>query len=546
MLRHLDNTIRVGIARLIVGAAFLLAIIAVGIYVAKDLTPLLVDDWVLHNVMGASISGIVVWLALPDRPRNGALWVLVWVSLFSGLQTFGAALGLAVTGIPSSDIDSGAVELIPSDLELFGAVGFLLAQAVWVPAIFLLLTLGILLFPNGNLPSARWRWVARFSVVATAGFTGFLAWNARPWSSDPYFTPSSSLGLGVGLLFGAVLASVIASVIGLVLRFRRSSGEVRQQFRWVTWGFSILALVTAIVMPFDLDLYRIVSLPAVTLLGVAYGIAISRYRLYEIDVVVNRSIVFAVLAGFITGVYAIVVVGLGSWVGAGTSSLPLSIAATALVAVVFEPVRHWIQRIANRLVYGSRATPYEVLADLTARLASAESTDGLLERMVRRLAEGTGAAGAWLRLEGEALATAVWPPDVDEIALDGEFTVPIVGGERVLGSLSVVKARGESLTPTEQGLVEDLAGSAAMVLNKVRLDTDLEARAEELRLSRRRLVDDQRRRRGDGVEQGAPRHRPGGQGRGATPLQAPVGGSTISAAASSATSMTVPSSRSSP
>ena len=482
--------------RLVVGSALVLALTSIVMYFVLGETRRLVDDWVIHNVVATSMFAVVVWLALPGGPQNRALWTLTWASAFGALTAFGAALGLAVTGIAAGDIDAELVTVAPAELELAGAIGFVLAQALWVPSLFLILTLGLLLFPDGAFPSLRWRWVGWFAGLSITALTSYFAWGARPWSDSPYITSDAELlELFPSIVLPMVVVATVASLVGLVLRCRRSTGELRQQFRWVTWGFSILAVLTATLMPTNIDLFQIVSLPAIALVGVTYGVAITKYRLYEIAIVLNRSLVFAVLAGFITGVYAVIVVGLGSWIGAGTSSLPLSMAATAVVAVAFEPVRHWVQRIANRLVYGSRATPYQVLADLTARLASAESTDGLLERMVRRLAEGTGAVRASLRLEGEDLPTAVWPPDADEAgAGDGEFTVPIAGGERVLGSLSVLKTRGESLTPTEQGLVEDLAGSAAMVLNKVRLDTDFAARAEELRLSRRRLVDDQRRR----------------------------------------------------
>ncbi len=379
-----------------------------------------------------------------------------------------------------------------------GAVGFTVALSAWVPALFLIVTLGLLLFPDGKLPSPRWRWVGRSAVLSIAVVTGFFAWEFRPWSATRLDVASAAdfpivpaLGLFV------VLATSLASVVALVRRSRGATGEARQQFRWVTWGFAMLAITTITVMPFSTDVYQIVSLPTIAILGVSYGVAIARYRLYEIDVVINRSLVFAVLAGFITSVYAVVVVGLGSWLDFGTSSLPLSIAATALVAVVFEPVRVRVQRVANRLVYGRRATPYQVLSDLTARLASTESVEGLLERMVRRLAEGTGAVRAALRLEGEELPAAVWPPGADMEATAGEFTVAIAGREGALGSVSILKGKGEALTPTERGLVEDLAGSAGMVLNKLRLDADLAARAEELRASRRRMVDaqgDERRR----------------------------------------------------
>ena len=182
-------------------------------------------------------------------------------------------------------------------------------------------------------------------------------------------------------------------------------------------------------LPVDSDLFKIVGLFAIVLLGVSYGVAITRYRLYEIDVVINCSLVFALLAGFITGVYALVVVGIGSWIGAGASSLPLSIAATALVAVVFEPVRDRVQRVANRLVYGARATPYQVLADLTARASAARSRwTGCWGAWCNGLQRAPGSAGD-LRLEGEDAPAAIWPPGSEgDGSGDGEFTVSVVGG----------------------------------------------------------------------------------------------------------------------
>ena len=478
--------------RFVVGSALVLAVTSIVMYFALGEARRLFDDWVIHNVLATSMFAVVVWLALPGSPENRALWTLTWSSAFGALTAFGAALGLAVTGIAAGDIDAKLVPVAPDELELAGAIGFVFAEALWVPSLFLVLTLGLLLFPDGAFPSPRWRWVGWFAGVSIAALTLYFAWGARPWSDSPYITSNDERrGLFPSIVLPMVAAATVASLVGLVLRFRRSTGELRQQFRWVTWGLAILAMATASLLPISTDIFKIVGLPAIALVGVSYGVAITKYRLYEIDVVLNRSLVFAVLAAFITGVYAIVVVGLGSWLGAGTSSLPLSITATALVAVVFEPVRARIQRFANRIVYGARATPYQVLADLTTRLASTESTDGLLERMVQRLSEGTGATRAVLRLEGDEQPTAVWPPETAASPDEGEFTVSIMTGDVELGTVSVLKGRGESLTPTERALVEDLAGSAGMVLNRARLAADLEARAEELRVSRRRLVDAQ-------------------------------------------------------
>src|SRR5205807_4040961 len=146
----------------------------------------------------------------------------------------------------------------------------------------------------------------------------------------------------------------------------------------------------------------------------AVGIAVLRYRLYDIDVVINKTVVFGGLAAFITAVYVGIVVGIGAAIGQGSKpNLGLSILATAVVAVAFQPVRERVQRLANRLVYGKRATPYEVLSEFSSRMAEEVEAEELVPRMARILAEGTGARSAivWLKVGRELKGEAAWPAD---------------------------------------------------------------------------------------------------------------------------------------
>ncbi len=129
------------------------------------------------------------------------------------------------------------------------------------------------------------------------------------------------------------------------------------------------------------------------LIPVAIGFAVLRYRLYEIDVVINRAVLFGSMAVFITAVYVGIVVGVGALVGSTGSPL-LSAVAAAIVAIAFQPARRWAQRFADRLVYGKRATPYEVLSAFSERLAGAYGDEDLLPRMARILGEGTAAERA--------------------------------------------------------------------------------------------------------------------------------------------------------
>ena len=141
------------------------------------------------------------------------------------------------------------------------------------------------------------------------------------------------------------------------------------------------------------------------------GIAILRYRLYDIDVVIRKALVVAALSGFFTVVYALVVGGVGALVGNRTTA-GLSFVAAALVAIGFQPVLARARRLADRIVYGKRATPYEVLSEFSGRVAEAYAAEEVLPRMARVLQEGTGAERAlvWLR-SGELLRPVASSPE---------------------------------------------------------------------------------------------------------------------------------------
>jgi signal transduction histidine kinase len=256
----------------------------------------------------------------------------------------------------------------------------------------------------------------------------------------------------------------------------------------------------------------IVSSIGIDGLPIAMALAIIKYRLYDIDVVISRTLVYGALAAFITAVYVGIVVGVGTLVGSGgRPNLALSIVATAVVAVAFQPVRERLQKIANRIVYGKRATPYEVLSQFSERVAETYAGDEALSRMARVLAEGTGAdrADVWLRAGSMLRMTASWPEEAtaEEPVVVRDHVLPDMPGAdravavrhqgKLLGALTVTKRPGESLTPIEQKLLDDLAHQAGLVLKNVGLTAELLARLDDLRASRQRLVaaQDQERRK---------------------------------------------------
>ena len=406
------------------------------------------------------------------------------------------------------------------------------------------LVLILQLFPDGKPVSPRWRWLMGLTALAVGSLVvgGALAPGSLG-DFERFQNPVGVEALGDTLLsqdenvgWALLIPSILGSAASLVVRYRRSRGERRQQLKWLAYAASLfgvgwIAVTTTWASPGLALLGEILFGLGVLSLPLAIGIAVMKYRLYEIDVVVNKTLVYGVLAVFITAVYVGVVVGIGTLLGSrGESNLGLQVAATALVAVAFQPVRARVQRLANRLVYGKRATPYEVLSAFSGQVAGIYEVDEVLPRMARVVAEGAGASEArvWLRVGPELRPSASWPA-----AEDGGSPVPLAGGEvpalpgaaraypvhhqgELLGALAVSKAAGDPLRPQEETLLTDLASQAGLVLRNVRLTAELQARLEELsrqatelRASRRRIVatqDAERRRLERNIHDGAQQH----------------------------------------
>lgn len=406
-----------------------------------------------------------------------------------------------------------------------------------------LLVVVILLFPNGQLlPGPRWRWAAWLALAAAAVVVVSTMIDLDPIQLSPRLpvvpnplavpalhalTSSNSAPTAVSslLLLGVLVTAV-------VVRFRRSRGVERRQLRaFASVAAAALALILLCIPISAADPELAGSVATVAgfigfgvLLPTTIGLAVIRYGLYDIDVFISRTIVYGSLAVFITAVYVGIAVGIGTLVGSGGKpNLVLSILATAIVAVGFQPVRERVQKIANRLVYGKRATPYEVLSEFSGRVAETYAADEVLPRMARVLQEGTGAESAtvWLRGNAELRPAATFPETTGadrSLPMRNGTLPPLPATTRavevrhqgeLLGALSVSKRRGEGLTPIEEKLVDDLAHQAGLVLKNVGLSADLQARLDELRASRQRLVsaqDVERRRLERNLHDGAQQH----------------------------------------
>ena len=452
---------------------------------------------------------IIGYVLATRRPDNAISWLVLGIGASFGLTAFlESYAGYALHG------SAGRHEL--------GAIAAALNQPTWVPIVGLPATFLILLFPDGHLPSPRWRWFARIlgaSLVIIVLAILFTPGRFEDGTFPNVVNPLGIEGLRPVLSFALVFLvalpfGVIGSLVSLVQRFRRSTGIERIQLRWLVTAAGIVGLLyaSALVLswgstwatettPGWMVILQEITLASFGLIPIAIGVSILRYRLFDIDVVINRALLLGAMAIFITLVYVGIVVGVGALVGSQANPV-LSAVAAAVVALAFQPVRRRAQRFADRLVYGKRATPYEVLSEFSERLGNAYANEELLPRMARALAEGTGASRAdvWVRIGDELRAEAVWPPDAERPEpLDADANTegslssssmrePVRHLGEPLGALSITKKPGESITATEEKLVRDLAAQAGLVMRNVALTEQLMGTIEELRASRQRLV----------------------------------------------------------
>lgn len=406
-----------------------------------------------------------------------------------------------------------------------GGVPIAMLAGYWFPVLFTLLVFLFLLFPTGRHLSERWRWVARFAVVWFIVGLLHLVQPGRlgngtlpvqnPLGVDavkPYFDTFSNIW------FSLTLLGLLAAIISMIVRFRRSRGEERQQLKWFGYGAAALGidllvdgLLLDTIVGIDSGVFGdVVAAASFMFIPVGAGIGIFRYRLYDIDIVINKTVVYGALAAFITAVYAGIVVGIGSLVGAGGEpNLGLSLAATAIVAVAFQPVRQRVQRFANKLVYGERVTPYEAVTSFSHRMAESLSLDQVLPQMAEAAAKGVGGIRSRVKLSlpggGEQVIT--WPDGSSENSFDRTLAV-MHQGEQV-GEISVSKGAGEQFTKGEEKLLNDLASQAGLVMRNLRLTGELQQRLVELQESRKRIVaaqDEERRRMERDIHDGAQQH----------------------------------------
>jgi signal transduction histidine kinase len=441
------------------------------------------------------------------QPRNPIGWVFLALGLASAIQEL--ANEYAIWAI-----------LQQGGGYPFERVAAWIPAWIWIPAtsgaMFLLL-----LFPDGRLPSRAWRWVllvgSAGTVVGAAGFALIPGPLENFSVLDNPFAVGTRGVLAVVAIVGEFLFGLgtILSALALISRYRRARGEERLQLKWLSAAGAFLAFslfgsfLVQFFQPgvfgggdteqlFTGQLLALLVIAGFSSVPIATGFAMLRYRLYDIDLVINKAVVYGVLAAFITVVYVAIVVGIGALVGSGGNAI-LSAVATAVIALAFQPARRRAQRLANRVVYGERATPYEVLSGFSERLAETYSIEDVLPRLARVLTDGVGATRVGISLVSGARerTVATYPEGAETTGDDRAFEVRHQG--ELHGRISLAMPPNESLGPAQEKLVADVAAQAGLVLRNAAL-------IEDLRASRQRLVaaqDGERRRIERNIHDGA-------------------------------------------
>jgi two-component system, NarL family, sensor kinase len=435
------------------------------------------------GVLGAPLLGaLIVW----RQPTNRYGWV--WCLLGLAVAVGGAAFTYQLW----------AWYVAP--VQPFGY------QAAWLGTVTETLTWGLLplvllLFPDGRPPSPRWRPVVWASVVVAGVWT--LSTAVAPGPMIVEYTPNpfnplwryampaelarwlaTELQLPVRLL-------VAVGAVSLLVRLRQARGRQRQQVKWLAYA---AVLLTAVLVPvltwYSIGLVR-AALMAIALWAVyvAIGIAVLRYRLYDIDRIINRTLVYGLLTAGGVGVYVAVVKG-AEWLLAEGVGLGGSLLATAVIAVGFAPARDRLQRWVDRRLYGERHDPVRAMARIGERLRDAPGGD-VLAGVLQTVSETLRLPWASLLVDNVEVAAYGRPGAASEsIPLEHE-------GEQV-GALLVSPRVGEHrLGAADRRVLEVLAAPVAVALHAVLLSQELQrsrerlvaAREEERRRLRRDLHD---------------------------------------------------------
>ena len=376
------------------------------------------SSWRADVSVGALVGG-ALFLAFPlvgaliasKRPKNAVGWLCLAIGLLwslSGVLDYYSYYGAATPGSVPFPVAMASI-----------------SDWIWVPAVGLLGTYVLLLFPDGRLPSRRWRPLAWLSgavilllslgVMLAPGTLGNLAGVRKPFGIES----ADWLTVGAYVLLPLLPLCMLASAMSLVLRYRRSGGEERQQIKWIAFAASVvvvlyaIAMIASFVFPEEswttagsvwwLNLLTYAVLSSFTLVPIAVGIAVLKYRLYEIDILINRALVYGSLTATLVALYfGGIVVSQRVFVAlTGEQSTLAVVASTLVIAALFNPLRHRLQSFIDRSFYRRKYDARKTLEAFSAQLRNQTDPYALGDDLVGVVAETMQPAhvSLWLRPE---------------------------------------------------------------------------------------------------------------------------------------------------
>jgi signal transduction histidine kinase len=479
--------------------------------------------WPLIAPLGEGRRGYVAWLAgilLAATGSAAGVTPLLGepaLNVVSGIVilAFATAGAVIAVRVPSNAI--GWVFLVGSLLWAVGALSleyalhvllksghpapataWLAVSGAWARAVgWSLMVNGLLLlFPDGRVPSPRWR-PAGWAAGAVLGLWTLVALVAPRPLDDRFSFVHNRIGdaAAEALVNAIIMVTFVVMVVclsALIWRYRHADGDQRQQMKWLAYGGAVPVLAIGLTLATNSP-----NLPweeSIGVLPICVGVAILRYRLYDIDTLINGTLVYTALSSVVVGVYVAITSALSVLLEERGGLLQV-VVASGTIALLFQPLRALLQRLVNHLLYGQRDEPYTVMAELGKQLEAALSPDALLRMIVVTIRETLKLPYAAITVEqkeGAALLAASGAPSGRAVSL------PMVYQQETVGMLLVEPRLGEAaLAPADRRLLADLARHAGPAVHTVRLTEDLQrarerlvtAREEERRRLRRDLHD---------------------------------------------------------
>lgn len=451
--------------------------------------PLLPSTAVIAGV-GGLLSGL--------RPRYAGGWLMLTTGV---LFLVGQIAEQGASGLQRGEVPVG-----------WAGPAVWVAGWIYPPALVPFFVFLPLTFPDGRLPSRRWRPLAvaagalavvltlvRAFAMPTLSVSADADW-PNPYVLGDFGAAAPTVNLGAQL--GVLLAS-IAATGSLVGRWQRAHDNARRQILWVLLALgavcvsfaadAVLALLAPALYP---QLFPVIQLTPVVV-PIAVAVAVLRHRLFDIDVLVSRTIVYGALTAALLLLYAAVVVAVGSVVPTSGDAAG-RLVATALVAVVFVPARQWLQRTVGRRLVGARVEPYVALVQLSRKLDAPTMPDDVLTMLARSLAEALSAPYVLIEpvWDGTPLPSAEHGRPLGDHSRLVEVTLSHSGIP--VGHLFVAQRRHEQFAATDLRLLSDLALPTAAALYALGLSRDLAHSRERLV----RTIEDERRRLGRDLHDG--------------------------------------------